>query len=108
MADTRPERPLSVCITFDYDALSLWAGMLASTNPTQVSRGEFLPVASTDSDKNTELGIVFRAFSEVGLGRGRLARGISRERMPRRGSGRVRVRKRSGLARREPRRPERE
>jgi hypothetical protein len=27
----RQERPLSVCITFDYDALSLWAGMLAST-----------------------------------------------------------------------------
>ena len=34
MADTRPERPLSVCITFDYDALSMWVGMLASTNPT--------------------------------------------------------------------------
>lgn len=30
MADTRSERPLSVCITFDYDALSLWVGMLAS------------------------------------------------------------------------------
>jgi peptidoglycan/xylan/chitin deacetylase (PgdA/CDA1 family) len=45
MADTRPERPLSVCITFDYDALSLWVGMLASTNPTQVSRGEFAAVA---------------------------------------------------------------
>lgn len=45
MADTRSERPLSVCITFDYDALSLWVGMLASTNPTQVSRGEFATVA---------------------------------------------------------------
>ena len=45
MADTRSERPLSVCITFDYDALSLWVGMLASTSPTEVSRGEFATVA---------------------------------------------------------------
>ena len=34
-----------MCITFDYDALSMWVGMLASTNPTQVSRGEFAAVA---------------------------------------------------------------
>lgn len=45
MAGDLPERPLSVCITFDYDALSLWVGMLGSTNPTQISRGEFASVA---------------------------------------------------------------
>ncbi|MGE0296428.1 polysaccharide deacetylase family protein [Pseudonocardia sp.] len=45
MTDGSGERPLSVCITFDYDALSLWAGMLGSTNPTQISRGEFAAVA---------------------------------------------------------------
>jgi peptidoglycan/xylan/chitin deacetylase (PgdA/CDA1 family) len=45
MAGELHERPLSVCITFDYDALSLWVGMLGSTNPTQISRGEFASVA---------------------------------------------------------------
>lgn len=45
MADAHLDRPLSVCITFDYDAMSMWLGMLGSTNPTQISRGEFAAVA---------------------------------------------------------------
>jgi peptidoglycan/xylan/chitin deacetylase (PgdA/CDA1 family) len=35
------EKPLSVCLTFDFDALSLWVGSFKSTNPSQISRGEF-------------------------------------------------------------------
>jgi peptidoglycan/xylan/chitin deacetylase (PgdA/CDA1 family) len=45
MTDQLSDRPLSVCITFDYDAMSMWLGMLGSTNPTQISRGEFASVA---------------------------------------------------------------
>jgi len=40
-----PSNHLKVCITFDFDALSLWVGMLQSTSPTQISRGEFAAVA---------------------------------------------------------------
>ncbi len=35
MADAR------VCLTFDFDAISVWAGMLGMTSPSAVSRGEF-------------------------------------------------------------------
>jgi peptidoglycan/xylan/chitin deacetylase (PgdA/CDA1 family) len=35
-----PARPLDVCLTFDFDAMSLW-GAIGQTSPTPVSRGEF-------------------------------------------------------------------
>jgi peptidoglycan/xylan/chitin deacetylase (PgdA/CDA1 family) len=31
----------SVCLTFDFDAMSLWVGTFASNNPSAISRGEF-------------------------------------------------------------------
>jgi peptidoglycan/xylan/chitin deacetylase (PgdA/CDA1 family) len=31
----------SVCLTFDFDAMSLWIGTFASNNPSAISRGEF-------------------------------------------------------------------
>jgi peptidoglycan/xylan/chitin deacetylase (PgdA/CDA1 family) len=31
----------TVCLTFDFDAISVWAGMLGMTTPAAVSRGEF-------------------------------------------------------------------
>ena len=31
----------TVCLTFDFDAISVWAGMLGMTSPAAVSRGEF-------------------------------------------------------------------
>jgi peptidoglycan/xylan/chitin deacetylase (PgdA/CDA1 family) len=32
---------LSVCLSFDFDAMSVWIGSLQSNNPAQISRGEF-------------------------------------------------------------------
>ena len=32
---------LSCCLTFDFDAMSLWIGSLQSNNPSMISRGEF-------------------------------------------------------------------
>ena len=37
---------LSCCLTFDFDALSLWLGTFQSTNPSMISRGEFGAVAT--------------------------------------------------------------
>ncbi|MFN8217901.1 MAG: polysaccharide deacetylase [Solirubrobacterales bacterium] len=34
-------RPLRVCLSFDFDAMSLWGGSFAQFSPTPVSRGEF-------------------------------------------------------------------
>jgi peptidoglycan/xylan/chitin deacetylase (PgdA/CDA1 family) len=40
------EQPhLSCCLTFDFDALSLWIGTFQSKNPSMLSRGEFGAVA---------------------------------------------------------------
>jgi peptidoglycan/xylan/chitin deacetylase (PgdA/CDA1 family) len=36
---------LTCCLTFDFDALSLWIGTFHSTNPSMLSRGEFGAVA---------------------------------------------------------------
>ena len=35
------ERDGKVCLTFDFDAISAWPGMLGMTSPSAVSRGEF-------------------------------------------------------------------
>ena len=35
------ERRLSVCLSFDFDAMSVWIGSMQSNNPAQISRGEF-------------------------------------------------------------------
>ena len=35
------ERDAIVCLTFDFDAISAWPGMLGVTSPSVVSRGEF-------------------------------------------------------------------
>jgi peptidoglycan/xylan/chitin deacetylase (PgdA/CDA1 family) len=42
-SDTNPR--LSVGLTFDFDAMSVWVGSLQSNNPAQISRGEFGAVA---------------------------------------------------------------
>ena len=34
----------TVCLTFDFDAISLWIGPLGATSPSMISRGEFGPV----------------------------------------------------------------
>lgn len=34
-------RRLSCCLTFDFDAMSLWVGTFQSNNPSMISRGEF-------------------------------------------------------------------
>ena len=34
-------RRLSCCLTFDFDAMSLWIGTFQSDNPSMISRGEF-------------------------------------------------------------------
>lgn len=34
----------TVCLTFDFDALSLWIGSFGATSPSMISRGEFGPV----------------------------------------------------------------
>jgi peptidoglycan/xylan/chitin deacetylase (PgdA/CDA1 family) len=36
---------LSVCLTFDFDAMSAWIGFNKSNNPTTISRGEFGAIA---------------------------------------------------------------
>jgi peptidoglycan-N-acetylglucosamine deacetylase len=36
---------LSCCLTFDFDAISLWLGTFQSSNPSMLSRGEFGAVA---------------------------------------------------------------
>ncbi len=41
MSETR----LTCCLTFDFDAMSVWIGSYKSTNPSQISRGEFGAVA---------------------------------------------------------------
>jgi peptidoglycan/xylan/chitin deacetylase (PgdA/CDA1 family) len=33
--------PSTVCLTFDFDAISLWIGPFAATSPSMISRGEF-------------------------------------------------------------------
>lgn len=43
MTDSAPR--LSVSITFDFDAMSVWIGSHQSNNPAQISRGEFGAVA---------------------------------------------------------------
>jgi peptidoglycan/xylan/chitin deacetylase (PgdA/CDA1 family) len=35
------ETPHAVCLTFDFDGMSLWIGSFQSNNPSQISRGEF-------------------------------------------------------------------
>ncbi len=34
----------TVCLTFDFDAISLWLGSFGATSPSMISRGEFGPV----------------------------------------------------------------
>jgi peptidoglycan-N-acetylglucosamine deacetylase len=34
----------TVCLTFDFDAISLWIGPMGATSPSMISRGEFGPV----------------------------------------------------------------
>jgi peptidoglycan/xylan/chitin deacetylase (PgdA/CDA1 family) len=36
---------LSACLTFDFDALSVWLGTMRTTSPASLSRGEFGPYA---------------------------------------------------------------
>src|SRR5829696_224568 len=31
----------TVCLTFDFDAISLWIGPMGATSPSMISRGEF-------------------------------------------------------------------
>ena len=33
--------PVAVCLTFDFDAISVWVGSMGSRSPSNVSRGEF-------------------------------------------------------------------
>ena len=33
--------PTTVCLTFDFDAISLWIGPMGATSPSMISRGEF-------------------------------------------------------------------
>jgi peptidoglycan/xylan/chitin deacetylase (PgdA/CDA1 family) len=33
--------PLTVCLSFDFDAMSAWVGSMKSSNPSEISRGEF-------------------------------------------------------------------
>jgi peptidoglycan-N-acetylglucosamine deacetylase len=35
-----PERP-TACLTFDFDAISIWIGPMGATSPSMISRGEF-------------------------------------------------------------------
>lgn len=43
MTDQQP----AVCLTFDFDAISVWAGTFGLTSPTYVSRGEFAANVAT-------------------------------------------------------------
>ena len=36
----------TVCLTFDFDAISIWIGPMASKSPSMISRGEFGAVAA--------------------------------------------------------------
>ena len=36
-----PDRDAKVCLTFDFDAISVWVGTLGLTSPSVLSRGEF-------------------------------------------------------------------
>jgi hypothetical protein len=37
---------VSVCLSFDFDAISVWLGSLNATSPSAISRGEFGAVAT--------------------------------------------------------------
>lgn len=37
----RPSPAVSVCLTFDFDAISVWIGSMGSRSPGNISRGEF-------------------------------------------------------------------
>ncbi len=39
------ETRLTCCLTFDFDAMSVWIGSYGSSNPSEISRGEFGAVA---------------------------------------------------------------
>ena len=39
--DTSDAPRLSVCLTFDFDCMSVWIGSMKSNNPSMISRGEF-------------------------------------------------------------------
>ncbi|HVW70862.1 MAG TPA: polysaccharide deacetylase [Steroidobacteraceae bacterium] len=39
------QNDLSACITFDFDAMSVWIGSAKSNNPSMISRGEFAAIA---------------------------------------------------------------
>lgn len=39
------EPNLTACVTFDFDAMSVWIGSAKSNNPSMISRGEFAAVA---------------------------------------------------------------
>ena len=34
----------TVCLSFDFDAISIWIGPYRATSPSMISRGEFGPV----------------------------------------------------------------
>ena len=40
-----PSQPLTCCISFDFDAMSVWIGSYKTRNPSMISRGEFGAVA---------------------------------------------------------------
>jgi len=40
---SEPNGP-TVCLTFDFDAISLWIGPMAARSPSSISRGEFGPI----------------------------------------------------------------
>jgi peptidoglycan/xylan/chitin deacetylase (PgdA/CDA1 family) len=44
---TTSDSRLTVCLTFDFDAMSAWIGFNKSNNPTTISRGEFGAIAVT-------------------------------------------------------------
>jgi peptidoglycan-N-acetylglucosamine deacetylase len=37
---------ISVCLSFDFDAISVWLGSLNAASPSAISRGEFGAVAT--------------------------------------------------------------
>lgn len=45
MTETPADRRTTVCLTFDFDAMSLWLGPHAARSPSMISRGEFGVVA---------------------------------------------------------------
>ena len=40
------KKNISVCLTFDFDAMSVWIGTFRATSPSVISRGEFGRVAT--------------------------------------------------------------